>query len=146
MDSSIFEWNLHGCRNKRKKNRKLFFFHILDLKEQTRHSVCSSEISMDAKAKQASEWAQRSARAKRPVRSKRMSERCERTSERTSEWPKTLRVVFVSFLPRAHRYETFFCERDWRNSVFHDMGMAFLSLETWCKERNRWLTCSLTVG
>ena len=28
-------------------------------------------------------------RAERAVRSKRMSERCERTSERTSEWPGT---------------------------------------------------------
>ena len=36
-----------------------------------------------------SEWAQRSARAKRAVRSKRTSERCERTSERMSEWPGT---------------------------------------------------------
>ena len=35
------------------------------------------------------EWAQRRARAKRAVRSKRASERCERTSERTSEWPNT---------------------------------------------------------
>ena len=132
-------------KQKRKKNRKLFFFlHILDLKEQTRHCVCSSEISMDAKAKQASEWAQRSARAKRPVRSKRMSERCERTSERTSEWPSTLRVDFVSFQPRAHRFETFFVSVVER--VFHHMGMAFLSLETWCKERNWGLTCSLTTG
>ena len=35
------------------------------------------------------EWAQRSARAKRAVHSKRMSERCERTRERMSEWPYT---------------------------------------------------------
>ena len=37
------------------KIENFFFLHMLDLKEQTRHCVCSSEISMDAKAKQASE-------------------------------------------------------------------------------------------
>ena len=36
----------------------------------------------------------RSARAKRVVRSKRMSEQCERTSERTSEWPSTSVCIF----------------------------------------------------
>ena len=30
-----------------------------------------------------------------------MSERCERTSERRSEWPSTLRVDFISFLPNV---------------------------------------------
>ena len=35
------------------------------------------------------DWAKRRARAKRTVRSKQTSERCERTSERTSEWPST---------------------------------------------------------
>ena len=42
----------------------------------------------------ANEWAQRSARGKRVVRSKRTSEWCERTSERTSEWPNTYIWVF----------------------------------------------------
>ena len=28
-----------------------------------------------------------------------MSERCERMSERTSEWPSTLRVDFIQFWP-----------------------------------------------
>ena len=56
--SSIFEWNLHRCKSKKKKkkNRKLFFLHILDLKGQTRHCVCSREISMDAKAKKKKIW------------------------------------------------------------------------------------------
>ena len=40
-------------------------------------------------AVRANEWAQRRARAKRAVRSKWTSEQCERTSERTSEWPST---------------------------------------------------------
>ena len=31
------------------------------------------------------------------VRSKRVNERCERTSERRSEWPSTLRVDFYIF-------------------------------------------------
>ena len=37
----------------------------------------------------ANKWAQWSARTKRAVRSKRMSEQCERTSEQTSKWPST---------------------------------------------------------
>ena len=41
------------------------------------------------------EWAQRSAQAKQAVRWKRMSVRCEWTSERTSEWPRTLCVDFL---------------------------------------------------
>ena len=44
------------------------------------------------------EWAQRSARAKRAVQSKRMSEQWERTSEWRSEWPRTLSVDFLAIL------------------------------------------------
>ena len=47
-------------------------------------SKVMSEVS-----KRASELAQQSARAKQVVRSKQTSERCERTSERKSEWPST---------------------------------------------------------
>ena len=64
--------------------------------------MSSSEISMDAKAKRASEWAQRSARAKRAVRCERTSERCERMSERcerTSECPRTLCIAIASSQP-----------------------------------------------
>ena len=31
-----------------------------------------------------------------------MSELCERTSERTSEWPSNLGVNFTSILPKVH--------------------------------------------
>ena len=55
-----------------------------------------------------SEWAQRSARAKRAVRSKRTSERCAWTSERTSKWLSTY-VPILGFsnplcvdLPNGH--------------------------------------------
>ena len=48
-----------------------------------------------------SERAQRSAGAKLAVRSERMSERCERTSERNSEWPSTLCVDFICLLPNV---------------------------------------------
>ena len=47
---------------------------------------------------EASEWAQWSPRAKRAVQRKRMRERCERTSERTSEWPSALRIDFIFIL------------------------------------------------
>ena len=43
----------------------------------------------------ANEWAQRSARMERAVQ---MSERCEQTSERVSEWPSILRVDFKVIL------------------------------------------------
>ena len=44
--------------------------------------------------------------AKRVVRSKQISEQCERTSERTSEWPSTLLVVFMQFLPKVQWWRT----------------------------------------
>ena len=55
-------------------------------------------------SERASEWAQRSARAKRAVQSKQMSEQCERMSERTSKWLSTLRFDFISFLPIVRRF------------------------------------------
>ena len=58
-------------------------------------------------SKRASELAQWSARAKRAVRSKLMSEGCERTSERMSEWPSTLRVDSLVILPTVHRFASF---------------------------------------
>ena len=53
------------------------------------HFPMSSGVS-----ERTNEWAQRSVRAKRAMRSKRTSEQCERTSERTSEWPSTYVWVF----------------------------------------------------
>ena len=47
-----------------------------------------------------------SARVKQAVQSKRMSEQCERMSERTSKWPSTLRVDFMPFLPKEQRWRT----------------------------------------
>ena len=64
-------------------------------------SMRKSRFPMSLEASEGtSEWAQRSARA---VRSKRMSEWCEKTSERMSEWSITLRVNFMSFLPIVRR-------------------------------------------
>ena len=37
-------------------------------------------------------------------RRKQMSEQCEQTSERTSEWPSTLRVDFMPFLSKVQRW------------------------------------------
>ena len=54
----------------------------------------ASEVS-----EQANEWVQRRARAKRAVRSKETSERCERMSERTSEWPSTSVCILGCFRP-----------------------------------------------
>ena len=54
-----------------------------DIKNSLSHKQGSEQIE------RANEWAQRRARAKRAVRSKQTSERCERTSERTNEWPST---------------------------------------------------------
>ena len=54
-----------------------------------------SEVS-----ERANEWAQWRARAKRAVRSKRTSERCEQTSKRTSEWPSTA-VCFLAVLDHS---------------------------------------------
>ena len=43
--------------------------------------------------------------SKRVVRSKQMRERCERTSERKSEWPSTIRVYYLIIrLTLAHGF------------------------------------------
>ena len=44
---------------------------------------------------------QRSAQAKRAVRSERTSERCERMSERMSEWPSTYVSILACFRPQC---------------------------------------------
>ena len=44
--------------------------------------------------------AQRRARAKRAIQSKQRSERCERTSEQTSEWPSTYVSILVCSRPQ----------------------------------------------
>ena len=50
---------------------------------------CPTREGVSKVSEQVSEWAQRIARAKGAVWSKRMSEWCEQKSERTSEWPST---------------------------------------------------------
>ena len=44
-----------------------------------------------------------SARAKRAMRSKQMSEQCERTSKLKSEWPSAQCVNFIHFQPNVQR-------------------------------------------
>ena len=61
-----------------------------------------SEVS-----ERANEWAQWRARAKQAVRSKRTSERCERTSEETSEWPSTYVSILVCSRPQCIRKGNF---------------------------------------
>ena len=70
-----------------------------------RHKSLSHELGSEWVSERANEWAQRSARTERAVRSKRMSERCERTSEQTSEWPSTLRIDFIVFQPTVTWYD-----------------------------------------
>ena len=53
-----------------------------------------SEQANEWVSERANEWAQWRAWAKRTVWSKQMSERCEKTSKRTSEWPSTLVCIF----------------------------------------------------
>ena len=62
---------------------------------KTTHSFQRHELLSE----RASDWAQWSPQAKWAVRSKQLSERCERTSEQRSEWPSTIRVDFISFPP-----------------------------------------------
>ena len=54
---------------------------------------------VSAVSERANEWAQRRARAKRAVRSKRTCERCEQTSEWPSEWPSTAVCIFCCSRP-----------------------------------------------
>ena len=71
-----------------------------------RQKPLSHELRSEWVSQRANEWAQRSARAKRAVRRKRMSERCRRTSKWRSEWPRTLRVNFISFVPTVQGART----------------------------------------
>ena len=79
-----------------------FFFH--DIPPLWARIVWNRRVHFIGKnlfpmSSRASEWAQRSARSKRAVRSQRMSERCKQTSKWRSELPSSLRVDFISFQP-----------------------------------------------
>ena len=84
--------------------------HVLPM--MTTHAIWNRRVHFTEKnfrmssgvSEQANEWAQWSTRAKQAVRSKQMSERCERTSERTSEWPKTL-CVYSLIIRLIVRYQ-----------------------------------------
>ena len=65
-------------------------------------------------SERANEWAHWSERAKRAVRSKRMSKRYERTSERRSKWPSTLRVDFIVILPNVRSRDV---KIEWNRSL-----------------------------
>ena len=52
-----------------------------------------------------------------------MSERCERKSERRSEWPSTLRVDFIVILPAVHGLAL---DMPWTSSY----SPSFLALST----------------
>ena len=54
-----------------------------------------------------------------------MSERCERTSERRSEWPSTLRVDFIVILPIADCFKDDFLGKDLK-STRKVLGHLFL--------------------
>ena len=69
--------------------------HFETLKIHFPTSEGVSEVS-----ERANKWAQRRARAKRAVRSKWTSERCEQTSERTREWPSTYVSILVCSRPQ----------------------------------------------
>ena len=92
-----------------------------------------------------SKWAQRSAWAKRAVRSKRTSERCERTSERTSKWPSTYVPILgfsnpscVGELPNSRQTRKFlrWTRFSWR--------VICPSERSCCRNRERWtLECMM---
>ena len=67
-----------------------------------RNNSLSHELRSEWVSEQANEWAQWSARAKRAVRSKRMSWRCEQSSEQRSKLSNTRRVDFLVTLPNVH--------------------------------------------
>ena len=111
------------------------------------HSInTQTPISHELGGEWAIEWAQWSARVRQAVRSKRMTEWCERTSERTSKWSSTLRVDFIVFQPivQCHwsfdRYEEYFIPSilgrqfrwlmgiDWRLIWLIDFCLYFLTM------------------
>ena len=100
----------------------------------------AERASKATSAQQANEWVMR---ANERANEQANEQANERADERVTEY-STRRFRIIS--TQSASIWDFFWERGWRNFVFHHMGMAFLSVETWCKERNRWLTCSLTAG
>ena len=78
----------------------------------------------------------------RAVRSKRMSEWCERTSERRSEWPSTLRVDFIVIQPTV----LWFCtcmmlssetEQTTQGSLgFHEKSLILAVCPPWMKSNS----------
>ena len=101
---------------------------------------------------QANEWAQRSMQAKRAEWSKRMSEWCERTSKRTSEWLSTYVLILGLSEPQcAGVYQMrLFCHHSLiiiihviHSVTFHPQKPRFLLFESNTRltdGRNDWRT------
>ena len=88
---------------------------------------CPTSEGVSEVSERANKWAQRRARAKRAVRSKWTSERCERTSERTSEWPSTTVCIFGCYRPQ--------CGAEWLWAASADIARACVWLEAKLKVR-----------
>ena len=87
-----------------------------------RQKPLSHELGSEWVSKQASEWAQRArecmkAASAPAVRSKRMSERCERTSERTSEWSGTNVPISMNQLHLLDKLIALWVESIWDRRV-----------------------------
>ena len=80
----------------------------------------SHELGSEWVRERANEWAQRNARAKRAVRSKQMSEWCERMSEQISAWPSLHPIV---------RWRKILRPMQWHNAV--GIGGQFFSQFEW---------------
>ena len=73
-----------------------------------RQKPLSHELGSEWVSERASKWTQPS------LQTKRMSERCERMSERRSEWLSTLRIDFIVILPTVE-----WVERLWNQRIEH---------------------------
>ena len=72
-------------------------------RENTEKKPSNYSLSHEQGSERSDQENERSARAKRVVRSKQTSERCERMSKRTSEWPSTSVCIFGCFGPQCLR-------------------------------------------
>ena len=91
-----WRWRQHGMKSGTMRTvgwNCMIPTHLIHRQKSLSHELQSEWVS-----ERANEWAQWSARAKRAVPGKQMSERCEHMSERRSEWPSTLRDDFIVIL------------------------------------------------
>ena len=133
----LCKWRIHASMHSG------FKWYEIDAFILRRQKPLSHELRSERVSERANEWAQRSTRANRAVRSKWMSERCKRTSERRTEWPSTLRVDFIVILPTVHCNEGEKQHQETRQLIttwVSERASKSAEKSKWMIEREMWIS------